>query len=339
MHFSHYTAALIYLIALGNACLPRVYAEHAQFQHGRDLLESTEPWIEVLSWKPRAFLYHNFLTPEECDHVVELAKPHMARSTVVGDKGQSVTDSIRTSYGTFLARYQDDVIGDIQERVSAWTKLPVSHQEDMQVLRYALGQEYGAHYDSLDNDSPRIATVLLYLRDTVEGGETAFPASNQWIDPALRDRMGPFSDCAKDSVAAKPKKGDALLFFSLKTDGQHDSASLHAGCPVVKGTKLTGTIWIHTVPFRPETLGNTRTVEQDIDPESCTNELAQCKEWAEAGECEKNPPYMIGDPFRLGNCRLACKVCETCRSDDYDCRSRNRVNAGFLSLEEMWETN
>lgn len=40
----------------------------------------------------------------------------------------------------------------------------------------------------------------------------------------------------------RPKKGDALLFFSLRPDGKtQDKAALHAGCPVVKGTK-----WIAT---------------------------------------------------------------------------------------------
>ena len=47
----------------------------------------------------------------------------------------------------------------------------------MQILRYGLGQKYGAHYDSLVEESPRVATVLLYLANTTEeGGETAFPA-------------------------------------------------------------------------------------------------------------------------------------------------------------------
>lgn len=69
------------------------------------------------------------------------------------------------------------MVKDVEQRLAAWTHLNISHQEDMQILRYGLGQKYGAHYDSLVEDSPRVATVLLYLANTTEeGGETAFPA-------------------------------------------------------------------------------------------------------------------------------------------------------------------
>jgi len=95
-----------------------------------------KPWVEAVSWHPRAFVYHNFLSHEECDHIVNVSKPlvrcclhatsglpphlpckvithemlyvtilvsaQMRRSTVVGAEGESVTDNIRTSYGTFL---------------------------------------------------------------------------------------------------------------------------------------------------------------------------------------------------------------------------------------------
>ena len=65
----------------------------------------------------------------------------------------------------------------MEQRLAKWTHLNISHQEDMQILRYGLGQKYGAHYDSLVEGSPRVATVLLYLANTTEeGGETAFPA-------------------------------------------------------------------------------------------------------------------------------------------------------------------
>jgi prolyl 4-hydroxylase len=125
-------------------------------------------------------------------------------------------------------RKQNALIQAVEERLEQWTLLPLENQEDMQILRYAAGQKYGAHYDSLDKDSPRIATVLLYLRaNNLEGGETAFPVADKWIGSGKE--RGPFSECAEGHVAAKPRKGDALLFYSLTPDGGSDSASLHTG--------------------------------------------------------------------------------------------------------------
>ena len=31
--------------------------------------------VEALAWSPRAFVYHNFLSDEECDHIISSAKP------------------------------------------------------------------------------------------------------------------------------------------------------------------------------------------------------------------------------------------------------------------------
>ena len=39
-----------------------------------------QPWMEALAWAPRAFLYHNFLSKEECEHIMMLAKPRLRRS-------------------------------------------------------------------------------------------------------------------------------------------------------------------------------------------------------------------------------------------------------------------
>lgn len=61
--------------------------------------------------------------------------------------------------------------------------------------------------DVLLEDTPRVATVLLYLTDVEEGGETAFPVNSRWADPTLERRFGPFSECAQGHVAVRPKKG------------------------------------------------------------------------------------------------------------------------------------
>lgn len=65
-----------------------------------DLSPGDVPWIEQISWEPRAQVYHNFLTPLECNHLITLAAPHMKTANVV-DKvtGKSMASQVRTSTG------------------------------------------------------------------------------------------------------------------------------------------------------------------------------------------------------------------------------------------------
>jgi prolyl 4-hydroxylase len=63
--------------------------------------------------------------------------------------------------------------------------------------------------------------------------------------------QGPFSACAKDHVAYRPKAGDALMFYDLSPDYKTpDGMSTHTGCPVVTGVKWNAVKWIHGIPFR-----------------------------------------------------------------------------------------
>ena len=302
---------------------------------GRSLIDSNEGWVEVLSWKPRAFYFHNFISEEDADHLIRLALPYMKRSTVVGQNGDSVLDDVRTSYGTFIRRNIDDVATRMEEKVARWSRTNMSHQEDTQILRYGLGQKYGAHMDVLEEGSPRMATVLIYLSTPEEGGETAFPRTTDenWVSVETKDRLGShLSDCAKGHVAAPIKKGDALMFWSLNPDGHsRDGLSMHTGCPVVKGVKWTATKWVHNAPFRPETFGVT--YPDPPLPENCEDSYELCQQWADAEECTKNPTFMVGDGFSLGGCRLACGMCQHCEDADSECKKNNRVKSGYLPYE------
>ena len=53
----------------------------------------------------------------------------------------------RTSTQTYLSLRQDDVIANIERRTHQVLKIPESHGEPMQVLRYELTQKYDPHHD------------------------------------------------------------------------------------------------------------------------------------------------------------------------------------------------
>uniref|UniRef100_A0A0D3HF84 procollagen-proline 4-dioxygenase n=1 Tax=Oryza barthii TaxID=65489 RepID=A0A0D3HF84_9ORYZ len=215
--------------------------------------EKGEPWTEVLSWEPRAFLYHNFLSKEECEYLISLAKPHMKKSTVVdASTGGSKDSRVRTSSGMFLGRGQDKIIRTIEKRISDYTFIPVENGEGLQVLHYEVGQKYEPHFDyfhdefNTKNGGQRIATLL--ISDVEEGGETIFPSSkaNSSSSPFYNE----LSECAKKGLAVKPKMGDALLFWSMRPDGSLDATSLHGGCPVIKGNKWSSTKWMRVHEYK-----------------------------------------------------------------------------------------
>ncbi|AEC06673.1 Prolyl 4-hydroxylase 5 [Arabidopsis thaliana] len=214
-----------------------------------------ERWVEVISWEPRAVVYHNFLTNEECEHLISLAKPSMVKSTVVDEKtGGSKDSRVRTSSGTFLRRGHDEVVEVIEKRISDFTFIPVENGEGLQVLHYQVGQKYEPHYDyfldefNTKNGGQRIATVLMYLSDVDDGGETVFPAARGNISAV--PWWNELSKCGKEGLSVLPKKRDALLFWNMRPDASLDPSSLHGGCPVVKGNKWSSTKWFHVHEFK-----------------------------------------------------------------------------------------
>ncbi|KAI5016741.1 probable prolyl 4-hydroxylase 3 [Hordeum vulgare subsp. vulgare] len=262
------SVALLLLLALGALSLPagsgrgavlslprprfRRSAFESRLEKGG---EKGEPWTEVLSWEPRAFIYHNFLSKEECEYLISLAKPHMKKSTVVDSAtGGSKDSRVRTSSGTFLRRGQDKIVRTIEKRISDFTFIPVENGEGLQVLHYEVGQKYEPHFDYFHDDfntkngGQRIATVLMYLSDVEEGGETVFPSAK--VNSSSIPFYNELSECAKRGISVKPKMGDALLFWSMRPDGTLDPTSLHGGCPVIKGDKWSSTKWIRVHEYK-----------------------------------------------------------------------------------------
>ncbi|XP_065875572.1 probable prolyl 4-hydroxylase 9 [Euphorbia lathyris] len=205
--------------------------------------------FQVLSWKPRALYFPNFATPEQCQSIINMAKPGLSPSTLALRKGETAesTKGIRTSSGMFISASEDKsgILDAIEEKIARVTMLPRANGEAFNVLRYELGQKYDSHYDAFDpaeygpQKSQRVATFLLYLSSVEEGGDTMFPIENG------DDDNYEFQKCI--GMQLKPRQGDGLLFYSLFPNNTIDVTSLHGSCPVIKGEKWVATKWIRNL--------------------------------------------------------------------------------------------
>jgi len=221
--------------------------------------------VDLVSWRPRVAVYHGFLSAEECDHLIGMARKRLTESTVVDNvSGASKPSEARTSTGMFLNRAEDEVVRAIEQRIAEWTMTPEENGEPLQVLNYLPGQEYRAHHDYFvdpvhtKRGGQRIATVLMYLADVEGGGETVFPKAVVeggghrkviGADSTAGEEEDAHSTCADKGLVVHPKRGDAILFWSTDFEGHEMDESLHASCPVTAGEKWTSTRWIRQRKF------------------------------------------------------------------------------------------
>ena len=204
---------------------------------GRNQLEpcdGLQPRIRLQLSQPVVVLLDGVLTGAECEALIALAQPQLQSSTVVEDQGGgAVLDQRRSSVGTGFPRRTQVLADQIERRIGQWLDYPVERLEGMQVLCYQPGGEYRAHFDFFDpalggsarhlaKGGQRVLTVVLYLSDVAAGGGTSFP------------ELG---------LTIQPHRGSALCFINVQAEGTPDRRTLHAGLPVIEGTKYIATLW------------------------------------------------------------------------------------------------
>lgn len=187
-----------------------------------------------LSEAPRIRIIDGFAAPAESRWLIERARPHLTRATVIkktGDHG--VAEGRSNSAAVFRVIDMDVVIEAIRARISAATRVPLPLFEPTQVFRYSISEEFRPHHDFLDaaNEAhrvkllagQRIATFLVYLNDEFEGGQTDFPAVG---------------------IRYRGRAGDAIFWANIDRQNQPDPLTIHAGLPPTSGEKWILSQWI-----------------------------------------------------------------------------------------------
>lgn len=219
----------------------------------RDISKDTgrEIIMETMSLTPRIFQIYNFLSNEEASKIISIAENYLEPSYMVKKDRGTYYEQGRNSYQAWLKKSYGPMINSFDERLGKFARIPPSLEleEQLQILRYFPNQHYYTHHDYFDRDPPtecnRLLTLLFYMNDVEEGGETVFPLGNNSPYEQLTFNQ---DDC-KRGIAVKPLRNSLVLFYNLKPESQMlgtvDDSTLHLGCDVIKGMKWAGNKWIH----------------------------------------------------------------------------------------------
>ena len=186
---------------------------------------------------PILYVVNDFLSNDECDAFVEASKGKLKPSTVISPD-KHIQHESRTSENCWIEHNANEIVHEVSKRFSILVQMPIRNAEQYQLVYYKKGAEYKPHFDSFDYETDdgkknwepggqRMITVIAYLNDVEEGGETGFP------------ELG---------INIPPKKGDAVVFHNTVSNDAHthpkiNPRSLHGGMPVIKGEKWMVNLW------------------------------------------------------------------------------------------------
>lgn len=210
-------------------------------------LENMENYKLIkLHSNPDIFLIKNFLSMDECDHIIKISEPHIMKSEVCGSNGSKPHKS-RTSMTAHIGKKflrndnPDKIMLGILEKTSKMGGLPKENIEPIQLVKYIPGQYFKNHYDFLDRRNPiykkniekngqRQQTFFVYLNDVEDniGGKTQFPKINKTF---------------------QAKKGEAI-FWNNMVNGEDDKRTLHSGTELKKGVKYGLNIWVREKKYK-----------------------------------------------------------------------------------------
>jgi prolyl 4-hydroxylase len=209
------------------------FKEQTIFHHTGNKIITEDREINIIARleEPLIVVLGNVLSDAECDELIIQSSDRMQRSKVGNTRK---VDDLRTSSSMFFQEGENDIITRIEKRTSQIMNIPVEHGEGLQVLNYKIGQEYKAHFDFFSSanrpvNNPRVSTLVMYLNDVEEGGETYFPKLN---------------------FSVAPKKGMAVYFEYFYDNHHLNELTLHGGSPIIKGEKWAATQWMRRKKYK-----------------------------------------------------------------------------------------
>lgn len=135
----------------------------------------------------------------------------------------------------------------------------LSFRHHFLLSRYHQNQQYREHYDWFGPENAeialsgnRVSSFFVYLVTNCTGGTTVFPNVSRPKSSKFCGILKCHDEQGKDVeyLEVEPKAGTAIFWYNLDPAGNTDENTLHAGRPVVEGTKVGMNIWTRERDFR-----------------------------------------------------------------------------------------
>jgi len=197
------------------------------------------PEVQVQSYDPPVLLLPSFATPKECQELQDLAEKQG------WDRTENVVRKVSVAVFNRKGTANHPLVLAIRARAAALVGLTRGFCESLNCVQYDYQERHRAHYDyvqevdvkfAMDQPDPlkestllmggqRHCTVLLYLNSLSEGegGETYF------------EHLG---------VRLRPRRGAALVWPNVGSDGKPNPKTMHESLPAVGAEKFVVNAWL-----------------------------------------------------------------------------------------------
>lgn len=179
--------------------------------------------IQFLCQQPRVYMIDQFASADELAPILD----------IVRDPQQLAQRGITTQHNkagvSFEWRVQNEpLLKTLVERTYARLGFDNDLGFTLRFRNYQVGEYHPGHLDAYQVENFfLVATAILYLNDTTEGGETFFPRAQP------------------EPVSIAPQAGRLAIWFNYTREGERDQAAFHEALPVRVGEKLTLTNFIY----------------------------------------------------------------------------------------------
>ncbi|MFM7028354.1 MAG: prolyl hydroxylase family protein [Chakrabartia sp.] len=175
------------------------------------------------------YCLQDFMSRAECEELIGLINKGRQPSGLLS---ATADPDFRTSDSCNLSPY-DPLVERIEDRICTLMGIDKRHGETLQGQVYEVGQQFKPHFDHflpgsvywdemMRQGGQRSWTAMIYLNEPAAGGETEFPTAG---------------------LTVGPRTAMLLLWNNMQPDGTPNPAALHAGKPVLAGTKYIVTKW------------------------------------------------------------------------------------------------